>query len=560
MSNIISFTSLAKDFNNCIKCHNVEAIGVNHDFKCVQCHVPKKYRNSVYTHKFIVKNPSSFKYVNEFCGKCHTRDIYNLKHSLHGTLAGAIAITRYLWGAQNTLKPKYGLIPLKNLKQLPTLKANPVGNKPKDLVDNFLRRKCLRCHLLNNGTDNGVGALDLYRLKGCSACHMPIDPYGRYLGEDKTMYGKSVFSEYHRFLRVPPMHNCLSCHNTEFVGTDYIGLFPHDLPYSFNSPILKSGTFPPAPYGIEFHHLISDIHFRDGMVCVDCHRKSDVMGDGSTYNSENEKGAVKVTCMDCHGGYDSNPSKRWVTKIGRNYYFIGVYGKIWKLRIFDKSIIPHGIYHQKVACSACHSAWQNENYQYNALLSFRSDYMKWKNLTDQEDPYLSSFLNTAIEKIKQGKPPPNPQMPDRITEKMYPGIWYFGWMMRRWSYFTLGITNDGKYKILRPLFQYRVSYVNKNGSVVLNDIHTISNGRSMSSLVPYDPHTITLYGKSCEDCHNNKFILSPKRYSGTIQSKIFEGQVLFGRRLSEKEKRRLKSKGYKKIRFQLFITKKDRLK
>ena len=543
----------AGNFNSCVKCHHVEDIGTHHNFSCLQCHVLAKYRKDVYSHKLVVKNPSSLKYVNVFCAKCHKQDIYNIEHSLHGTLSGSIAITRYLWGAQNTLKPHYGMIAVGNLKALPALHDYPAGKKPKDLVNNFLRRKCLRCHLLNNGTDKGVGALDLYRLKGCAACHMPVSAYGRYLGEDKVLYGKSVYSKYHRFLKVPPMHNCLSCHNTEFVGTDYKGLFPHDFPYSFNSPILKSGTFPPSPYGIEFHHLISDVHFREGMTCVDCHRKSGVMGDGRLYASESVKGALKVTCQDCHGGFLKNPSEKWVTRIDKKYYFTGVYGHIWKLKIFNKNLIPHKLYHKNVSCSACHAAWQNENYQYNALLSYKPNYLMWQNLTDQEDPYLSNFLNNAIKGIKLGKTPPKPQMPDRITEKMYPGIWYFGWLMRRWSYFTLGLTNYGEYKILRPLFQYRLSYVNNKGRVIINDIRKTSNGRVMGAFIPYDPHTITLYGKSCADCHNNKFIFNSGRISGTVQDEILNGQVLFGKQLSEKEKKKLESEFYKKIRSHMFM-------
>jgi len=72
---------------------------------------------------------------------------------------------------------------------------------------------------------------------------MKFGQNGSYEGLDSLMKGKKVYSETHKFLKIPPMANCLSCHNTEFIGTDYKGLFPHDYAYSFNSPILPSAIF-----------------------------------------------------------------------------------------------------------------------------------------------------------------------------------------------------------------------------------------------------------------------------------------------------------------------------
>ncbi len=517
--------------NNCLKCHHVESIGPNHNFSCIKCHVfPNRRRKKITSHQEIIDNPSSLKYVSVLCIRCHRKDIYNIRHSLHGTLAGAIAITRYTWGAQRDLAAHYGVIGAGSVKPLPTIYTKH-AHSPKALVNNFLRRKCLRCHLLNNGTDNGAGAPGTYRARGCAACHMRFNPYGTYDGTDTVMRGKSVFSETHKFLKTPPMRNCLSCHNTEFVGTDYIGWFPHDYPYSFNSPILSNGRFPTAYYGIEFHHLISDVHYRAGLTCTDCHGKAGVMGDGRIYNSEEEKGAIKISCYMCHGGFSKHPAK-WAKK--------------WHTTPFNPTIPPHRSYHSKVSCSACHSAWQNENYGFNVFLDMKPDYPAWKNVTSQEDPYLQSFLNRAIHLIEEGKSPPKPTMPDRITEKMYPGIWLTGWIMRRWSFFTLGETLYGEFKILRPLFEYVVSYRDKEGRIILNSTEKTKAGRIMSAFLPYDPHTITLHGKSCEACHNNPLI-KPGREKHSVM-RLLWGPVLYGHPLSNKVLNKLHSTKYKTIR------------
>jgi len=43
-----------------------------------------------------------------------------------------------------------------------------------------------------------------------------------------------------------------------------------------------------------------DVHFLKDMACADCHKTEDVHGDGKSYNSMRDPGAVKASCSDCH--------------------------------------------------------------------------------------------------------------------------------------------------------------------------------------------------------------------------------------------------------------------
>ncbi len=548
---LISLSAAAADFSNCNRCHNIEKIDSKHNFKCALCHFLPKDRISIHSHKNIIKNPSSLKYASILCEKCHKKDIDNLTGSLHGTLAGAIAITRYIWGAQKSAKPEYAIKATKKLKEL-KIAGKPNG-KPSSLVNDFLRRKCLRCHLYNNGTDAEVGSAGLYRSTGCAACHMRYTEEGSYEGSDGLMKDKKVYSKTHQFFKVPSMANCLSCHNNKFVGTDYLGLFPHDSAHSFNSPILPNGRFPEAAYGIESHHLISDIHYRKGLICVDCHKKSDAMGDGKLYSSETEKNAIKVACQSCHGGFGRFPDLKWVKYKKGKYYFRSIKGQIYDIKQFKKTT-AHGLFHKNVACSACHSAWQNENYGLNLLRDDGSEYEIWKNLAS-EDPYLEDFLTKALKNSNRDGKIPQPEMPDRVTGKMHKGIWYSEWIMRRWSYFTLGITNYGKIKILRPLFGYRLSYKDADGNLIINNTNK-SGEEKMSGFVPYDPHTTTLYGKSCAMCHENRYVLNKKRLLKEGVMKLLYGKVINGKNLPKEVQRKMQSIFYKKTAAGMFYKEK----
>ena len=87
-----------------------------------------------------------------------------------------------------------------------------------------------------------------------------------------------------------------------------------------------------------------------------------------------------------------------------------------------------------------------------------------------------------------------------------PGIWSMGWRFRRWEWMPLGVDDKGKYAILRPLYQYLISYVDKSGNVILDSVaprRGDGTGRGWS-FMPYVPHTIGPVGRQCNACHRNR--------------------------------------------------------
>ena len=51
---------------------------------------------------------------------------------------------------------------------------------------------------------------------------------------------------------------------------------------------------------------VTDIHFNNGMKCSDCHATGDIHGDGTTYNSMLEEGAIDADCLNCHEAVSQN--------------------------------------------------------------------------------------------------------------------------------------------------------------------------------------------------------------------------------------------------------------
>jgi len=395
------------------------------------------------------------------CIKCHQEEGSKCKKSLHYTLKKAINITRKVWGIKDSNV---------TLQTLPLPKKDIL--KPADLVDDFLRRKCLKCHI------------DTKKSDGCLSCH------NRHKGKGTYKNAKAS------------MQKCLKCHNKEYIGAEFTGLFPKDYDKSYRAPLTKKGFFPPVKYGIDYHHLSQDIHYKLGLTCIDCHKAKQLQND------------KKVSCKMCH----KKPSKK-----------------------------NHPIYHKNISCIACHASWQINSYELSVFRDDMSDYKKWKNLILQEDTYLTSFLKKALKSKKKIKP----KMPDWIERKLKDGIWYSGYRYRRWEDFYLANASDGKIKLFRPLYQYRISFRDKNSKMVLDDVNTIE-GKKIEIWLAYYPHTIGKYAKSCEMCHNNPLLFNSTR-DGTVKDLKLPNNLYQATPLTKEQLKKMHSYKYKMIRAKMLF-------
>ena len=388
-----------------MSCHQgIETISPHHPFPCITCHLhPEDRRGEPLTdHRAILRNPSDPKTVRRFCLPCHQKEIATLEHSLHWSMAGIINQTRYLWGAQKSATPAvYGISA--PLLPLPDSDSFRRPAKPAALVDDFLRRRCLRCHIHTRGP----GGAGLYRATGCAACHMHYGNDGRYRGKDSAVSkSKTGYPVTHAWTRRIPNEQCLHCHHQNHVGADYEGLFEHDYNDVFRSPLF-GGKPKPRTHGLDYHHLSRDVHAERGLWCIDCHTKGDVMGNGHFYGYQME--VPKRSCEDCHGGFGNpfpDPSFSAIGKGADGFYFLSESkGEKHPLPLFSAGSTAHDIdAHRKVRCSACHAQWSYQDYGLSVIREeVISDY-KWIERTVQGDPQTEKELKRQTEKDVVGYP------------------------------------------------------------------------------------------------------------------------------------------------------------
>ena len=495
--------SRQRDYHNCMSCHKgIEAISPSHAFACAACHLlPKdRHRKPLTSHQAILRNPSDPRFVRQFCLPCHQTEISTLERSLHWSMAGIINQTRFLWGAQKSAAPAiYGIkSPLKPLPEGDSLKTP--GN-PADLVDDFLRRRCLRCHIHTKGP----GGIGFYRATGCAACHMHYSDDGLYRGKDPAVSRvKTGYPVQHAWTRDIPNEQCLHCHHQNHVGADYEGLFEHDYNDVFRSPLFQ-GKPKPKDHGLYYHHLSKDIHAERGLWCIDCHLQKDVMGNGVLYAYQME--VPKRSCTDCHGGFEErlpDPSIASISRENGAYLFVSENkGEKHFLPLFSHTSSAHRIgAHKNVRCSACHGQWSYQDYGLSVIREGIIQDYKWMERTVQGDPQLDKELKLHTEKDVVGYP----VSMDWLSGEKRPGIWSVGWRFRRWEPMPLGVDQEGHFAVLRPRYQYLISEVDRNGQVSLDSAvpqRGDGTGRGWA-FMPYVPHTIAPFGRGCLSCHQNR--------------------------------------------------------
>ncbi|MBU1232210.1 MAG: hypothetical protein KKD01_03650 [Proteobacteria bacterium] len=426
----------------CRSCHAM-TLDTPHDLSCIVCHAGvDDLEEKDKSHEGLITRPAHPDNMQKSCGPCHQEQVQNSAHSLHFTLKKKVNQVRTAFGAT---------------KELDSLTDIPVIENPQsilDLTDDLLRRRCLRCHLYTSGDRYPA----VTRGTGCAACHLEF------------YEGKLVS---HSFLKTPGDTQCLQCHYGNWVGYDYYGRYEHDMNDEYRTPYTTRNDYF-RPFGVEFHQLVPDVHQQKGMTCVDCHSGNQLMG-------KQEKG---IRCADCHskGKLESETLPPNISRIENAYTLRSHNGNI----LHDIPLLTHpahDIYGKSVSCQVCHAQWSFNDQKTHLLRSDIDDYDSFARLTVQGSSEIEKLLNNNLdfdaEELPHG-------MTDKISGQFRAGIWYKGLVTRRWETIPLGRDQSGRLRVLRPLLDLHLSWIDEDGEVHFDAVPSSSANDGM---VPYVPHT-----------------------------------------------------------------------
>lgn len=426
----------------CGSCHTT-AFDPAHQLACTVCHQgDSQTKDQTAAHATLIARPAHPDNLDATCGSCHQQEVREIHHAKHSTLSNLVNLVRNGFGADSPL---------------PSLTDIPVNDLPENitqLADDLLRRRCLRCHLFSPG-DNYSATV---HGTGCAACHLSYRD------------GKLVA---HDFSAPKDDERCLSCHYGNRVGFDYYGRFEHDYNTEYRTPYTAAATTS-RPYGVEYHQLAPDIHQQRGLICIDCHSGKSLM--------QPDRAGQMVSCADCH-----DPARLaqnlipGVTSGSAGYTFVSRKdGRQHPLPLLRH---PAHTAYSDVSCQACHAQWSFNDTGTHLLRSDLDEYDSWARLTVQGSSDVEQLLEHNLDFGKDELPP---TATDTITNEKRLGIWYKGYIMRRWETIVLGRTADGRVSVMRPQLDLSLSWIDEEENVRFDSFKATAGDNGM---LPYTPHT-----------------------------------------------------------------------
>lgn len=409
----------------CLSCHEkMTGFVAAHDpatIGCAACHLGNPWTlDKKLAHAGMTLTPGNLSIVAQTCGasNCHADPMQRIQASPMNTMSGVVAVDKFAFGESASLDAHDDVAAL--------------GQSP---ADTHLRKLCASCHLGQDKTDPGpIHETD--RGGGCSACHLRYDPASA--AELQTRPSSSL---HHPEISVHvPNEACFGCHSRSGrIATSYEGW--HETLIDEKTARASSGW--PAQFrllsdGRVFEKHSADVHAEKGMVCIDCHQASEVMGDGASH--AHERDAIKIDCADCHapgrtaakeyGELDPETQQiaamRHLNAPGRKFVlcesgtaaypnvFLDDHGRPVLSPTNSTTLLNPkpmaeactAAFHRRLECSACHTPWAPQCISCHTSFDQKAqgwDYLAGK-YTDgswQEDPanYLSDPPALGIERI-----------------------------------------------------------------------------------------------------------------------------------------------------------------
>ncbi len=311
----------------CLTCHaDLPEISSSHPLKifgCVLCHGGERLAlDADLAHSSMRggKNPSDLAVVEQSCGggKCHSGTATdNLDHiqrvmtSIQSTYAGAIANIRFTFGAQPDLTARFSIQVVTDNQVttktgLPSLKAFNPAQEANPLIQKF-GQECLTCHINATPRDG----MQFARLTGCAACHTPA----------LNSFAKG---QVHHLTTVISYSQCNTCHNRGNYDLRSMSFVERsdqltDRLHDYYQPIAQ---FTRCEYTLD---------------CVDCHTRSEAMGDGDLHSSK--KDIQYIQCKTCHGTLTELPQTHTITEADRLAFKLAFLNPVVQLKVGDTVLL-----------------------------------------------------------------------------------------------------------------------------------------------------------------------------------------------------------------------------
>lgn len=337
---VVLIPTLTGQAEYCLTCHaELKEISPSHPVKtfgCVICHGGERLAlDADLAHSSMRggKNPSDLSVVEQSCGgtNCHSgsaaennNHIQRVLTSIQSTYAGAIASIRYTYGAQPNLTARLGIRAIADdaittKTGLASLAAFDPAKETNPAIQKFAQN-CLTCHVNATPRDGEAFA----RLTGCAACHTPTPLSFGHPPIFGTQNGGSEKEIVHTLTTAIPYTQCNTCHNRgnyDLRTMSFVerGDNPMDRLHAYYQPIAQ---FTKCEYTLD---------------CVDCHTRTEAMGDGDLHSSKPD--IQYVQCQTCHGTQTELPKTKTLTDPNDIAFRLALLNPVVNLKVGDTILV-----------------------------------------------------------------------------------------------------------------------------------------------------------------------------------------------------------------------------
>ena len=186
---------------------------------------------------------------------------------------------RYSYGAQPNQTALFGISAVQDSQSTSGITSllayNPASESNPQL--RLFGENCLTCHISAQPIQNG-GRYDHFT--GCSACHTPTQ------STKLTSVNTSTATQVHKLTTAISYTQCDTCHNR---GN-----------YDLRSMTFEPRNDQPTDRLHDYYQPIAQFTRCEWTLdCLDCHTRTEAMGDGSLYGSKFD--IQYIRCKTCHG-------------------------------------------------------------------------------------------------------------------------------------------------------------------------------------------------------------------------------------------------------------------
>lgn len=275
---------VGNNYEGCLGCHkNLSGFSDAHDPKaigCASCHSGNPFSSdTTAAHKNLILIPGNIRTAKQTCGQleCHPLLTENIQTSLMTTGRGMVTVNRYVFGESSSPDGQGNI--------------SEIGFTASDI---HLRNLCASCHLALQKTIPDT-IHQLSRGGGCLACHLQ---YSHEAKEQMLQYktNKALPTSHPSLSIQITNQNCFGCHSRSGrISTNYEGWHETLLD---SVPVANPHNYRELDDGRIFVKQTTDVHHQKGLDCIDCHTWRETMGDGNSYNHQEQQ--VEISCQDCH--------------------------------------------------------------------------------------------------------------------------------------------------------------------------------------------------------------------------------------------------------------------